>query len=338
VVASPVAGASALGDDIMRLKRQRPAFTLLELLVVIAIIAVLVGLLLPAVQSAREAGRRVSCANNLKQLGIAFLAFESTHGHFPSGGWGWDWTADPDRGAGVRQPGCWTYQLLPHMEELSTYCLGQDGDPDTWTPAQLAGSATRMQTPSRVFNCVSRRPATTFYAGWFGGRYRPYGADTVQQVARSDYAVNAGTRFIQYATGPITLANADQYPWPNTSSNFNGIVSLRSAVRISMITDGTSHTYLVGEKYLDPRWYLNGMAGCDNEDLYTGFNCDTHRTTGMGKTPLQDQKGLYADESFGSAHPDSLGMVYCDGSVRRVAYTVDAALHERAGNRKDGSF
>src|ERR1700678_1513849 len=100
---------------------QRPArtcgFTLVELLVVITIIGILVSLLLPAVQSAREQARMVECRNHVKQLGLGMLAHEAAMGYLPTGGWGFAWTGDPDCGTGLRQPGGWAYCILPYIDQ-----------------------------------------------------------------------------------------------------------------------------------------------------------------------------------------------------------------------------
>lgn len=116
----------------------RNGFTLVELLVVIAIIAILMALLLPAAQSAREAARRIHCANSVKQLALGCVKHEATHRHFPTGGWGFAWIGDPDRGFGWQQPGGWIFNILPYIE-VTVHTPGSN-EGAGW-PARLASTA-----------------------------------------------------------------------------------------------------------------------------------------------------------------------------------------------------
>src|SRR5690606_5267675 len=99
--------------------RPQHGLTLIEQLVVIAILGILIALLLPAVQAAREAARRTQCRNNLKQLSLGCMTHESTHRALPAGGWFWNWVGDPDSGFGREQPGGWNYNVLPFIEETA---------------------------------------------------------------------------------------------------------------------------------------------------------------------------------------------------------------------------
>ncbi len=104
---------------------RRPGFTLVELLVVITIIGIIVALTMPAIQAAREAARVAQCKNNCKQMAMGCLSHESLYKFLPSGGWGWQWAADPDRGNADMQPGGWHYNILPFIEQSDLHDLGK---------------------------------------------------------------------------------------------------------------------------------------------------------------------------------------------------------------------
>jgi len=323
---------------------QRRGFSLIELIVVISIIGILLSLLLPAVQNAREAARRTACSNNLHQLALAMRSYEATYGHFPSGGWGYGWTADPDRGKDEEQPGNWLFGLLPQIEMINLYELGSDGDSDNWTPAQLSGAKQRIMTPISTVVCPSRRGAIAFDTSFHGGSHTPRGSEPCKRQVRGDYAACSGNMIVEYFSGPATIAEAEDYSWGDIDGIATGISFYHSSVKMAQISDGTTHTYLLGEKYLNPDSYVDGSDPGDNEDLYSGFNNDNHRiayynpATKAALTPRQDYPGLRSPRSFGSAHPGSCFMSFCDGSVRAISYAVDPLAHQRMGNRMDGKI
>jgi prepilin-type N-terminal cleavage/methylation domain-containing protein/prepilin-type processing-associated H-X9-DG protein len=319
--------------------RRFRAFTLIELLVVIAILATLIGLLLPAVQKVREAANRAQCQNHLKQMGIAIHNHHDAYNRFPGCGWGWSWMGEPERGTDRSQPGGWIYQLLPFLEQGSLQKLGA-GLPRAQQlkmNAQLAAAVLRTQ------NCPSRRN---------GGPFRNinsvsyFNSDPAEPpaLARTDYACNNGFPLDARGNpveedwndpGPDTLAQGDDprfwrgYPY---NRPWTGVIFQRSEIRIADIANGTSKTYLLGEKYLNPDLYSSEEFPGDNGTMYKGFGATIARTT--LEPPLQDKRGFLDWSRFGSAHVGGCNMLYCDGRVEVVAYDVDRAVHRRAGDRR----
>lgn len=327
-------------------------FTLVELLVVVAIIGILVALLLPAVQSAREAARRAQCSNKLKQMGLAAQNHHASHQFFPTGGWGWMWTGDAERGAGQDQPGGWVYNLLPFMEHEPLFSLarGNTDRPD----ANNRGAAGRaLSTPLDDFICPSRR-AVSVYGFDKPGSETPHNATWDESYApgvnKTDYAGNAGGYRIDLAddradgecdtTGPASAAEARSPGYGWICANMSGVIYQRSQVAIAQIEDGTTQTYLIGEKFLNTELYTNGKHYADNGPALTGHDKDVVRMATRRFLAIQDTNGNGAQDfrwqHFGSPHPGGWQAAMCDGSVHTFSYWMDPEVHHARGNRADG--
>jgi prepilin-type N-terminal cleavage/methylation domain-containing protein/prepilin-type processing-associated H-X9-DG protein len=346
--------------------QRQSGFTLVELLVVIAIIGILVALLLPAIQAAREAARRTQCSNQLKQLALSFHNHHDTHRHLPTGGWHYSWLGYPDYGYGRNQPGGWMYNILPFMEEQNLHDIGKG----LTGAAMRAATKQRVQSPFEGMNCPSRRRSNV-YPFLAGGL--PFAlTDPFDVCSKSDYAANAGDMISpELNGGPPGSDNyvsiRDTYNWSNFGSTTysqyagdnkpTGVVFGRSEINFRQIPDGTSQTYMVGEKYMSKDEYDSGLDFGDNEPAFSGNNTDTLRITCNHRGPRgplllrPDQPGSsddglnggkvtdpgYGGELiFGSAHAAGFNMAMCDGSVTLVTFNIDPEIHRARGHRYDG--
>lgn len=346
--------------------RRSVGFTLVELLVVIAIIGVLVGLLMPAVQMARESARRTSCQNNLKQIALACTNHMQQHQHFPSGGWGKNWTGNPNFTPGRTQPGGWIFTILPYMEQLSIYDLGKGlkNVGDTNVEAQLRASLTEQRESSiPLFYCPSRR-----YPDVYPATYATVvNANPSAAVAKTDYAANGGTvppgmvlREFESDGPPLTFTQngpihceTDRYQkiqWgvdpiagPATApithtdawlrANFNGIIGERSEITVQDVFDGVSNTLLVAEKYVQSQLSEKGTDPGDDNAMYQGNERNVIRWT--SEVPLADTAVGVESTRFGSIHSAVFHAALCDGSVQAIDYSVDPDVFAKMGNRRD---
>lgn len=313
--------------------RRRTGFSLIELLVVIAIIALLLALLLPAIQKVRESANKMQCASNLHNLGIAFHHFHNDYKHLPTGGWGWNWVGDPNRGKDVDQPGGWCYSILPYIEMDALYKTGVN----TIDSQKRILNRNMIATPINLLFCPSRRGPKAYKNGYNLTYINVDGV--VPLLARTDYAANCGNANWNEGApgdggggGPASFAAAATFNWGDTSI-YNGVVFRHSRVTLGEIVQGggTSNTYMVGEKYINPQDYLTGFDPGDNETIMAGFDNDTVRCS--FSLPERDLAGRQLTRQFGSAHVAGLNMLYCDGSVRQVDYQVDITVHRSAGSR-----
>ena len=282
------------------LSHARSAFTLIELLVVIAIIGILIGLLLPAVQKVREAAARISCQNNLKQIGLAFQNHHDAFQYFPTGGGDWWYAPNYVNGqpaVGPWQQAGWGFQILPYLEGGNAWTGG--GATNDYDRARIAVGAV-----NKVFFCPSRRgPQTTVFTD------------------------------PSYMNGQPTVTALCDYAASNYEET--GVMRYMTPTRMADITDGASNTLLVGDKRLNLT-PLGQPQKDDDTGYTTGFDFDVVRYT--NRPPAPDYRAPSGDGGglFGSSHLGRFNVVFADGSVHSLTYSIDPTVFSYLGNESDG--
>lgn len=362
-------------------KRVGKGFTLVELLVVIAIIGILVALLLPAIQAAREAARRTQCKTNLKNVGLSILNHVDTRKVFPTGGVTYGVSIqdylEGGRPVETAKMGLgWGYQILPYLEEQALHNIN--------TSQQMASVFVPLYScPSRrglTTNTISREGVE------FAAVLTDYAC--AQPCTKTDSTqalpVNVATAYPTWTSwsnvypcactggGAGEIPDAESVgPPPQPNGVYDGVI-VRSAwyplgvnpftgkmdgkfqnapkpVKIAQITDGTSKTMMIGEKYIRADLYAGGTSS-DDTGWTDGWDPDVVRSTGI--PPLQDssldrltlpnepppQGSAYWEFHFGSAHSGGFNCVFADGGVRTISYDIDLNVFNSLGTRNGTSW
>jgi prepilin-type N-terminal cleavage/methylation domain-containing protein/prepilin-type processing-associated H-X9-DG protein len=346
------------------MRKQRLAFTLIELLVVIAIIAVLIGLLLPAVQKVREAAARAKCQNNMRQIGLAYLHYESSFGGLPP------FYSQPTKTFPAQAPFFittgWGIHLLSYIEQENLYRQYNVQYPFYWAANPAPTNAWVSSQPIPIFNCPSApTPDGPYATQWDYGD--GLGAVNVSAFP-ADYSPIAGVTpsYYQY-----NMINFNGIP----SATLYGALKPYDKIKLADFRDGQSNTILVAEIAGRPVWYKRGLnagsllaanppgppwpaagnglppSGVQGGSLHSGFGGWADATSGA--TPLygSDGAGNYNpppsgpcaincsnDAGLNSFHPAGCNVVLADGSVRFITTTVNPGIIGNAITRAGGEI
>ena len=309
-------------------------FTLVELLVVISIIGILMALLLPAVQAARESARRTQCLNNLKQIGLGFHSHHSVYGAFPSGGGGCctvvglrtfspsPFTASSTPTNYLTQDWGWCYQILPYIEQTALWGYVNPTAADH-------GDQIIRQTPVVGYYCPTRARQKVISSSF----------------ANTDYVGNAGSWGLTNTSSPGASLDGVLTP----------VAAGAAPVSFANITDGTSNTMLVGEMGYYTTWY-NTSNCIDDQGWIESWDNDIVAFSGGGVNsgsnyvpvpPVPDNllptinvtnwpSGVGCGWYFGSAHSEGICSVFCDGSVHLISYNINPTTWQYLCSRNDG--
>jgi prepilin-type N-terminal cleavage/methylation domain-containing protein len=311
--------------------KRRSAFTLVELLVVIAIIGVLVAILLPAIQAAREAARRTQCINNLKQIGLAIANYHDARREFPTGGtepWHDAGDANTLYGKGYG----WMVQILPYVEDTALQNISKG-----YGAGDKAKDLIVRGTPLPLYFCPSRRQNILRVAGG--------GEDCSKGCALNDYAGATPDN-----DGVGTSPNHEPWYWQGVThgnvvggKKYYGVIVrtvASPAARAKDIKDGHSKTMVVAEKRVFTNRYEIGDWH-DDIGWTDGWDPDIMRYTGYlpGPDVRQGAPGAPGSEigyHFGAAHSAAMNAVFADGRVTQIAYEIDPITFNSMGDRRDG--
>ncbi len=323
---------------------QRRAFTLVELLVVIAIIGILMSLLLPAVQFARESARRTQCSNNLSQIAKAIHLHENAIRVLPTGGdMPWPFLPNYQSSSGAvfgpdKQGASWPFQILPYIE--GSTIQNQRGANSAEMQMLIERSLMQMYfCPTRRRNAKQQSRVLIDYAATTPTNDLSFTDNANLQYAalfRGD-AFDISTAAGQVYSGVIVRTN-----WNFRANNFaGGEIGASAPINLTKVRDGTSCVLMIAEKRLIPAQYDTG-AWHDDRGWTDGWDPDVIRLTSAAFGPdirsqSEQDSGLVGDigYQFGSAHANGLNCAFADGAIKFMPYSMNRVNFNRLGHRTD---